>query len=175
MVNLQKTISPSERMFAEMQCQGVTVSAEFVPWSRSRNAAERSPSLNWRVTVKRNGRDILMTDYSAGMGHAPAYKAAVGLKTSIYNMERITRECETGKANNVAILPDSCDVLYSLLLDASVLDYPTYEDWASDFGYDTDSRNGEAIYHACLETALELRAGLGDAGLTALQQSTDGY
>src|SRR5690606_27827140 len=45
---------------------GLTVAAVFVPWSQSRNKGERSPSLNWRVTLQCKGRDVLTCDYSAG-------------------------------------------------------------------------------------------------------------
>lgn len=40
---------------------GLTVDSVFVPFSRSRNKGEKYKSLNWQVTVKRNGRNILTT------------------------------------------------------------------------------------------------------------------
>lgn len=45
--------------------------------------------------------------------------------------------------------PDAADVLHSLLLDASVTYATCFEDWASEYGYDTDSRKAEDIYNAC--------------------------
>lgn len=45
--------------------------------------------------------------------------------------------------------PTVADVLSCLALDASVLKAMTFEDWASDLGYDTDSRQAEATYRAC--------------------------
>lgn len=54
---------------------GLTVESVFVPFSRSRNKAEKNPSLNWKVTIKRNDREVLTTDYMAGMGHCPNYGA----------------------------------------------------------------------------------------------------
>lgn len=57
---------------AEIAALGLTVAAVFIPFSRSRNKDEKSPSLNWRVTIKRNGREIISTDYGAGYGHCPA-------------------------------------------------------------------------------------------------------
>ena len=54
---------------------GLTVESVFIPFSASRNKAEKHKSLNWRVTLKRNWRDVLTTDYSAGIGHCPGYKA----------------------------------------------------------------------------------------------------
>jgi len=154
-----------------MTANRITVESVFIPWSRSRNKGEKQPSLNWKVTIKKDGRHVLTTDYSAGMGHAPSYKHFV----SIAVMTSVKLECEHGKAAGKPILPDACDVLYSLASDASVLDYSEFENWASDFGYDTDSRKAEAIYRACLDTALKLRNGLGDAGLRALQKASQDY
>ena len=41
------------------------------------------------------------------------------------------------------------EVLYCLTSDSDVKNYLTYEQWASDFGYDVDSRKGEKIYEQC--------------------------
>jgi hypothetical protein len=67
------------------------------------------------------------------------------------------------------------DVLASLVMDSSAIDYSTYEEWAGDCGHDPDSRKGEAIYRACLEIALKLRNGLGEAGLAALREAAQDY
>lgn len=157
----------------------LAVEAEFVPFSRSRNAGEKMPSLNYRVTLFRNGRAILgPIDYSMGSGHCPAYQTAVGLKSSIYNSDRIANECQTGTTVNYpkrAILPNPIDVIHSLLLDGSAIDSGTFEEWASEYGYNPDSRKGEAIYRACLEIGLKLRAGLGDALLAELREAFQDY
>jgi len=189
---------------------GLTIESEFVPLSQSRNAGQmetrqdgkpsKTPrlTLNWRVTVKRNGRAVLTTDFNAGCAHAPAYKlkapsAALGVNDK---QAMIAWECEngfrarfapwgiskTGNGSNpdgtrrvFPILPDACDVFYSLATDSSVLDSGTFEEWAEEFGYDSDSRKGEAVYRACLELALKMRNGLGDVGLSTLRESFEGY
>lgn len=168
---------------------GLTVESVFVPFSQSRNKGEKFPSLNWRVTVKHNGRDVLTTDYMAGSGHCPAYKASVkalGGPNSLNRAEFIRRECETGfkglyhsqiimNDRKSPLLPDTLDVLASLAMDSDVLDAGGFESWASDLGYDTDSRKAESIYQACLDIALKLRAALGDAGLQTLRNAFEGY
>jgi hypothetical protein len=73
------------------------------------------------------------------------------------------------------IVPDICDVVACLVSDASAIDCRSFEDWASDLGYDTDSRKAEATYRACLETGLALRASLGNAGFAKLQTACEGY
>lgn len=65
------TMTPAEAMDALK----LTVTAVFVPFSQSRNKDEDRKTLNWRVTLLRDGREVLTTDYSAGAGHAPGYKA----------------------------------------------------------------------------------------------------
>jgi len=153
---------------------GLTMTAEFVPWSQSRNKSEKSPSLNWRVTLHRSGRDILTTDYMAGCGHCPSYTQS---KQSVDQANAVRHECETGRALGVGkkLLPDLADVMHSLSLDASVIDCPTYEEWARETGYDPDSRKGEAIYRACLEIALKLRAAIGEDGLRQLAEACQDY
>ena len=201
----------------------LTVAAVFVPFSQSRNKAEKSPSLNWRVTVKRDGRDVLTTDYMAGIAHCPGYGVTKAPSTfqphgyknasgkpypgtasmfrsakpheiiSQYREAICAAECESGfpmeidqwsrgnenmfrrKPKAPAIVPDPVDVLYSLTMDSDVLNYGTFEDWAAEFGYDTDSRSAESTYRACLETALKMRAAIGDAGMETLQTAFEDY
>lgn len=50
----------------------ITLKSVFIPFSQSRNKAEKNPSLNWKVTLLANGREIVTTDYMAGSGHCPA-------------------------------------------------------------------------------------------------------
>ena len=194
------TDTPKEAIARAMAELGLTVAAEFVPWSQSRNKDERvrdysgkptdrpQRSLNWRITVKHNGRDVLATDYGAGIAHCPGYRQN---DRSISQAELIEFETETGYPGHVTgggsvirkdsparakrIEPDPVDVIASLVMDSSVLDSGGFEDWASDLGYDIDSRKAEAVYRACLEIALKLRAAIGEDGLAKLRAATDGY
>ena len=176
-----------ERVTAAMLRErwGIVVKSEFVPFSKSRNAENikgKGPdgmSLNWRVTVCKltpkgdHGRFILTTDYSAGIAHCPSYTQRLRSGFTASEAEAIRRECEQGKAHQrlKSIEPDTADVMYSLVSDSDVLDYPTYEEWGPNLGFDVDSRKGEAIYRACLEIALKLRAGLGEAVLAELHEA----
>lgn len=158
---------------------GLSIKAEFVPWSKSRNAKEKHKSLNWRVTLLRGGKEVLTTDYRAGEGHCPSYKQTFG-GMSIDQRNALDYECENGSRYNMAlsgkpILPDAADVIYSLVMDADVLNYAKFEEWAENFGYDPDSRKGEAIYRTCLEHALALRNAIGDDGLRELQEAGQDY
>jgi hypothetical protein len=149
---------------------------EFVPFSRSRNKGEKSPSLNWKVTLGR-----LTTDYGQGCGHCPAYKQ--GTYRLVTEKMAVAAECETGLTHAVAVGgenaprclnrriagPDLADVVYNLLIDASVLDYSDFEDWARDFGYDVDSRSAEKIYRDCVKNSLAFRSMLRPGHFEQLQ------
>jgi len=171
----------------------LTVTAVFVPCSQSRNAQSAHPSLNWKVTVSVRGCVVLDgVDYSAGSGHCPAYIDTTAAHGAYDRAEMMKWECEHGKRAKLlpggsivaagstvgrvsAILPDPVDVVACLASDAGALDAGSFEEWARDMGEDTDSRKAEACYRACLETALALRAALGEAGLTALRQACQDY
>lgn len=59
--------------------------------------------------------------------------------------------------------PTAEDVLASMMLDASSYENARdFSDWASDFGYDEDSRKAENIYKACGVIARKLRQFLGE-------------
>jgi hypothetical protein len=163
---------------------GLTVESIFVLFSQSRNAEEESPSLNWKVTLKCNGRKVLTTDYMAGCGHAPSYKQG---KQSYDDRQLIKAECETGYActqmwamghiqpmKNKPILPDAADVIYSLLMDSEVLQYSSFEEWAGEFGYDQDSRSAEETYKACLKIALQFNR-LGESAISELREVFQDY
>lgn len=172
--------------FAELCARlGLSVGCAFVPFSQSRNAKEKSPSLNWRCAVTREGRPITgleAVDYMQGSGHCPAAKLSVreaGGANSIGRARSIAKECETGKTDHpYAIMqsgkpiaaPTAADVISCLCRDSDVIDYARFEDWAGEFGYDPDSRSAEKTYRACLETALALRAAIGEAALSELRE-----
>lgn len=170
-------------MIAEL---GLSIRSEFVPWSRSCNfnpSGELSDrSLNWRVTLVHAGRDILTTDYSAGIGYCPSYPS--GSHPTMNDAELIEYETEHGKRatrgggllfGRGAIEPNVADVIHGLVSDAWALDYTSFEEWADDMDCDTDSRAAEKNYRACLVIGLRLRNSLGEENLTKLREAARDY
>lgn len=167
------------------------VSAERrASWSHSSHDGKPRPFLTWKAKLHKGtvpgeptGPVIMETEYSAGSGHCPASKRG---RTDTDRAHMIAWECEHGrKADGIAyegrevrcwgsskgaLLPDPVDVFALLLSDSDVIDCATFEEWASDCGYDTDSRKAEAIYRACLEIGLKLRAALGDETLSKARE-----
>jgi hypothetical protein len=152
---------------------GLTMTTEFIPWSSSRNAGQKDPSLNWKVTILKIGRAFLTTDYSAGMAACSSYRQG---QLTVNEMNAIRGECQVGRTPHYKPhVPELADVLYSLLQDSDAINHPTYEEWASEIGYDPDSRKGEAIYRACLEIALKMRNAIGEDGLAKLRDAFQDY
>jgi hypothetical protein len=168
-----------------LEANNIKLVYEFVPFSKSRNKGDVSPSLNYKVRVLKGEREVLETDFMMGCGHCPAYKRAKVTKS--YETQRLIKaECEAGVSHKLGygasimptrnkIEPTAADVFYSLVLDAGVLDYSGFEDWALEFGYDKDSRKAEKIYRDCLDTALKLKNGLGDSVLNELREALQDY
>lgn len=200
----QSEMTAAEKIAAWMETHGVSVESTFIPYSKSRNAKAGPgrdkpwPSLNWKIRIMRAGRLVLETDYSAGIGHAPAMKAKasslqLGARERHRNEQKAREELaaleiEKGRPHRFShgwgtrvvegskvVEPEAADVLASLVLDSSVLDAGGFEAWAEELGYDTDSRSAEATYRACLEIAVKLRAGLGDQALTDLRDACQDY
>jgi hypothetical protein len=93
----------------------------------------------YTVTLEYQGR-TMATPFKCGGVHA---------RKLVYNDARIP------------VPPSAADVLYSLILDSDALDR-SFEEWACDFGYDTDSRKALDTYLDCQRAGHEVRALLGD-------------
>lgn len=159
--------------------------ATFIPQSKSRNAkkpakgdkiARTDLSLNWTLTI--NGETF---DYTAGVGHISndeIRRAAMKDGWTVNEDESIRSWCEgkwlslkgsaigpiafgmMAEPNHKQTPPSLADVLYAVLSDSGALD-ETFEEWASNFGYDTDSRSAEKIYNQCREGGLKLIRAIG--------------
>ena len=71
--------------------------------------------------------------------------------------------------------PTAASVLYCLLSDSDVENYRTYDEWASDLGYDPDSRSGEQTFNACLQNTRALRRAIGSTAIEKLREMLQDY
>lgn len=167
---------------------GLTYSAKFVPTPQPADKV-KSPQLHWTITLTK-GWQSMEVAYHQGCGHVKAYNTMP--TKSPYDQRRKTelvrQTCETGKLyryigtlncfttlKNLQPAPSLRDVLYCLVIDASVLDSGGFEEWTREYGYETDSRQAEATYRACLEQSLKLRALVGEKGLETLREAYQDY
>lgn len=176
-------LTPKQKIEACAAGLDLTMTHEFVPFSKSCVAKEDRPSLNYIITLSRPGAfrganyDVRF-DYSMGSGHCKS-RLHPGPRDTLDNLKILRTECELGYPTppNTArrAMPELADVLSSIAMDSNVLEYPTFETWAEDVGPDTDSRKAEKIYRECLDTALRMRALIGDAGLEKLREACQDY
>lgn len=163
---------------------GLKYKAVYVPLRHAPEREGGKGALNWRIEI-RHGNGSINTDYFQGTGLLPewaeSYLKVLGWKPhSGYASARHTVDSrrafdkllQTGSINGRNLpAPSVADVLYCLLGDAEALDYATFEEWAENYGYDTDSRKAESIYRKCLEIGLRLRAMFGDAKMAELREA----
>lgn len=162
----------------------INYSTVFVPQSKSRNADEKSHSINWKITIKRNN-NVLTTDYIQGIGFIPNYHTMVGWNNrrtiAVDEFEKLASE--QGRYGRVlgTVLSEKLpppllrDVLYSLIMDSDVINHANFESWAGDLGYDLDSRKTEKIYDDCLSIALQLKVILGNEAMEKLRELFQDY
>lgn len=166
---------------------GYSLTAEFQPYKNDH-------MLRWLVTLRHDGREVWRGDYSAGEGHCPAYRADLPryekrqlmdaeLSTGFEHywaeslnrplMKRITTPNSGHIAQRRPILPRLADVVSCLLLDMSAGEM-TYDDFCSDFGYDTDSRKAYDIWLTCVDHAAKMRR-LGAERIAQLRELMKDY
>lgn len=123
------------------------------------------------------------------MGHAPSYKNPPRFKDGRVD-EYLRKQAEHLEAEmgvypermgyyysgNKKLPPPTPDaILYALISDADVLNYSDFEDWAENFGYDSDSIKALKVYQDCLASALKLNACLGAGTIKQLQEYFQDY
>ena len=89
-------------------------------------------------------------------------------RTSQYYRDDVdAAECDASKPGAP---PSVADVLSCLLSDANAI-HMTFEEWCSDFGYDSDSRKAEKTYLACVAMGRDVYRVLADADLQELAEA----
>lgn len=116
-------------------------------------------------------------DYSGTSGQKPF--SSSNLRSSWPNTlwgeeQRKSQERYLQEYAETTYKPDTVSVLGCLVSDASGIEFsPRFEDWATDLGYDTDSRKAYATFQTCLQQAAELRGFLGNAAFDELLNDTE--
>jgi hypothetical protein len=85
------------------------------------------------------------------------YKVTLSRKPGLgqqYDRLTYTTTYKMGMAHTKG--PTLADVVASLIMDTQAGAYTTFEDFASEMGYDNDSRKAEQIYQACRKTAIAI-------------------
>lgn len=159
----------------------MNVTFEYVPSTYDPRDKESFQGIKWKYTV---ATDIgsFSGEYTQGIGHLPKAWGLVpqngrfsisqlqALNDTLRSGYRYRIETTVRKPTNQRIPePAADDLLYCLFSDADALNY-TFDEWADNYGYDTDSRKAEAIYNACRQVGLDLLRVLGPAGFEQEKQ-----
>ncbi len=112
---------------------------------------------DFRGTAKRSNRRP-----PAHWGNDPRYPTMVWDVALTFDGRKMTTPFYMGPAH-AATPPDPCDVLESLLSDASMFDNESYGDWAADLGLDPDTAAARKTYKAVERQTGKLRRFLGEA------------
>lgn len=136
------------------------------------------PAIAFGVALLFKGKLVLETEYSLGIGHVDIKKARpdsiMGGWTSAeqsmlyawhsnpsvrFKDEGVRAKIAAKLAKQQGVRPELDSVVHSLLMDGEAFfNAQSFEDWAGDFGYDSDSRKAEAIYRACDSIGRKLSA-----------------
>jgi hypothetical protein len=153
------------------------------------------PCLAYTVTLSYQGRGILTTAYHLGTGHVsrediarvsdnystPARYAAYYVTVLRKPYAKFVDQngwvaAVAYAANRRNVKPHLADVLHSLCVDSTpYFAHSTFEDWAGEYGYDTDSRKALATYEQCIDTGRKLARALPADVLEQVQALTADY
>jgi hypothetical protein len=158
--------------FAEFaEKRDVTMTATYVGL-RAEKGTEGKPwhHFEWSVQLHHGSASYTAT-YRSGVAHCQRVPYGIGAKGPLEPVThdvaralkphgKVTLSDVEGYVRPTA--PELAEVLQSLASDASgALNAGTFEAWASDYGYDSDSRKAEKIYEACKGVHFELSRLLG--------------
>ena len=110
----------------------------------------------WQVSI--NGQKF---DYYTGIGHRTLdtmakYRVKTGLGVNSFQQLLAKYNLKTTLEYSKPVPPKLDDVLHSLVMDSSACE-ESFDDWCSDYGYDTDPRKALDLYLQCQENATKLR------------------
>lgn len=128
---------------------------------------------HFAVRVMRRDMVVMDFEYSMGAAHFARCVTVDGrheltTKTPFNRIARPLVNVRNGEG------PTLADVFCSLLSDADCGDR-TFEDFCSDFGYDTDSRRAENTWRACVDTSIRLRTYFDPADVAKLREAFQDY
>lgn len=176
----------TEERIALLAPLGIRIHAQYIqPAPAERFVSGHSPRpdapptsmFHYRVTLSREDGRTLTTDYRMGLGHVNYSKSSEGDRSArSVTLEKLWRgDALTFPATRATRTPPTLlGVLHSLVSDADA-DGFSFTEWAENFGYDTDSRKAEAIYHACRKIAEDLRRLLTRDELAKVSHAVQGY
>lgn len=143
--------------------------------TRERIFSKNPEPFKWTCKLVMNGKKSAGFDYSMGIGHVEKFGRVDAAKktwgrASSEELKKSLVFNESFFSGSVfrAAPPNISDFLQCLALDSYAMQCDFFEDWAQEFGYDTDSREAYRVYKACLKNARKLRDFIGHSLMAEL-------
>lgn len=128
----------------------------------------------WQVTIAYQGKS-LTTTYRTGLGHRKMFRHVERSGSRYWDRQRqcyyrdAVDAAESG-ASKPGDPPTVADVLYCLMSEANAV-HMTFEEWCSDFGYDSDSRKAERVFHESVRLGREVYRVFRDTDIRKLTEA----
>ncbi len=114
------------------------------------DASDGDGMFRWVVDILYDRRHFAVP-YRMGLGHCSKARKEDSQVMTVLHGETV-----------YVYAPELADVLDCLQSDARAGGHARFEDFADEFGYDSDSRKAEKVYQACRVSAGRMRTLLGD-------------
>lgn len=153
-----------EQLEAAFKATGLTAAIES---GHAAIDAENWPHVAFTVRFVRNGETVGSLPWKMGVGlidwdkvKLPSYDSDSGLVDYMRKRANLKPEASRKIAGRFigefAKKVSPAEVLATAARDGEALEM-SFEDWASEYGYDTDSRKAEKVYEGCKESGLAVR------------------
>lgn len=127
----------------------------------------------WRVMFSKEGKSF-ETMFYTGLGHRQWDKIGKVENANYKGSRKSMHFAALEKQHKKPVAPNAASVLHSLTMDAQALDM-SFDYWASDYGYDTDSRKALETYQACCDIGHKLKLIFSRAELETLREMLQDY
>ena len=173
----------SERLGRDFDVEIVHVGLVPEPWGNGKPPARGVPRHmdHWLVLFRLpNGGAEETVDYYTGLGHRKRLPEGRRtwhkdiLSSDPGNWEDLRTYRGYVESDTRPVAPKLDHVLHSLSMDASAAGM-SFEDWAGDLGYDTDSRAALATYEECQKSAKRLTRITGERDLGKIAEAFADY
>ena len=159
------------------QKHGINMACTFV---RLTVRDEKWKCFEWAVTLTQDGKAPIKMPYYCGVGHAVKLETLRVQRNALRDNPKL--QLFDGTTLDVPARvdvrfkptpPNVADVLASLLLDSDALE-STFEEWAGNYGYSSDSIKAKATYELCRDYGLKVKRLLG-ADFDAFRQAASDW
>lgn len=108
----------------------------------------------WKITITA-GKVGYTFEYYTGTGHRVDNASAKFARIALKNVSKHSIAWRDGVLNNqVPVYPAVAGLLYSLQFDTSTCEQ-SFDNWCSEYGYDTDSRKALETYLLCQQNGMK--------------------